>query len=120
MVYRKDPRAGYGEFEFNIEWFYQYLDERNEELIVCDCDINGNEISQETMEEREEFLEEQIEKAVWSYIVYKIFRFENSRMKLDYDNVYDCMYDRALDIMREKPCHYQLRNLDDEKDDGNP
>jgi hypothetical protein len=119
MVFRKDPRAGYCTIDFNIEWFYQYLDERGEELIITKTSATGYEYNEDDLNRRESCLEKYIERAVEYYIGYSVFGNKSKRIIMykevdlsGYDSVYDIMYDTMIDFLDENPDYYTLRAVD--------
>ncbi len=119
MVFRKDPRAGYCAIDFNIEHFYQYLDERGEELIMNrENPKTGYEYDENELEHRESTFEKYIERAVECYIGYSIFGNKNKRVILyqeydmaEYDNVYYLMYDVMLEFQEKYPNYFYLKKV---------
>jgi hypothetical protein len=120
MPYSKDIRCGEGWFNTNIAWFYQYLDEMNEELIVK-TDCCESEVVFHTKE-----LEEKIEEKVNDYISWKVFG--QTRNKLDEDDrlpedfepsssidtgargVWAYVYHHICLFIRRKPTWYELES----------
>jgi hypothetical protein len=121
MVYHTDPRAGFGWLDFNVAWFYQYLDDRGEELILKttenDCPLNKKELN-----EREKMLEKYIERAVNMWIDYAVFSKDRRKRIILYkeidlshfENVYEVMYDVLLEFIAKYPNYYTLRVINGE------
>jgi len=121
MVFRADPRAGYCKIDFNIEWFYQYLDERGEELIINRKWGTGIELTESELNDRENCLEKYIERAVDCWISYSVFGNKSKRIILykeidlsGYESVYDVMYNTMIDFINKNPDYYTLRMIDSE------
>jgi len=120
MVFRSDPRAGYGKFDFNVEWFYQYLDEREEELIIKTVDEKtGYEFSSDELLHRENVFEGYLERAVECWIGYSVFGNRSSRIILykDYDlsgyeSVWDVLYDVMLEFINKNPDYFTLKAVE--------
>ena len=120
MVFRSDPRAGYGKFDFNVEWFYQDLDERGEELIIKTVDEKtGKEFSSDELLHRENVFEGYLERAVECYIAYRIFGGRGTRIvcykEIDlsgYESVYDLLYDCLLDFLQTYPDYFTLKAVE--------
>lgn len=120
MVFRSDPRAGYCKIDFNIEWFYQYLDERGEELIITRInEKTGYEYNDDDLNRRQTCFEKYIERAVENYIGYAVFGGSNKRIILykeidlsGYESVYDAMYDTMMDFLATYPDYYTLKTVE--------
>lgn len=68
MPYSKDIRVGHGWFNTNINWFYDYLDNMSEELIVKSENFTPEEIKY-----HDNTLSEEIELRLNEYIHWKVF-----------------------------------------------
>jgi len=111
MPYSKDIRVGQGWFEVNVNWFYDYLDGMDEELIVSD-DFCESEVEYHTTE-----LEEEIERRVNEFISWNVF--DEERTKLDKDDllpsffpkdIWGYVYHHICLFIRRKPTWYTLRS----------
>lgn len=120
MVFRSDPRAGYFKIDFNIEWFYQYLDERGEELVITPTRFcSGYEYSEDELARRQLTLEKYIERAVEYWMAYKVFGNTSKRIILyteidmsDYESVYDLMYAIMIEFIQQNPDYFTLREVE--------
>ena len=120
MVFRSDPRAGYGKFDFNVEWFYQYLDERQEELIIKKTnEKTGYEYTEDELSQREAVFERYLERAVDCYIGFSIFGNKSTRIIFfreydlsGYESVWDLLYDCLLDFLNTYPDYFTLRAVE--------
>lgn len=120
MVFRTDPRAGYGKFDFNVEWFYQDLDDRNEELIIKTVDEKtGKDFTEAELSQRESVFERYLERAVDCYIAYRIFGGRDTRIifykEIDlsgYESVYELLYDCLLDFLQTYPDYFTLKAVE--------
>jgi hypothetical protein len=120
MPYCKDIRCGEGWFEVNVNSFYDYLENLDEELIVSD-DFCESEVIYHRLE-----LEEKIEEAVNEFIRWKVFNDESS--PLDKDDlppsffephssietgsrgIWVYVYHHICLFIRRKPTWYTLRS----------
>ena len=120
MVFRSDPRAGYCKVDFNVEWFYQYLDGRGEELVpVGRNPVTGYEFSVDELAFRERCLDKYLEKAVEYWIGYSVFGNKAPRIILyqeydmsDYDCVWDLLYDVMLEFINKNPDYFTLKQIE--------
>jgi hypothetical protein len=111
MPYSKDIRVGQGWFNTNVNWFYNYLDEMDEELIVkTDC-------CESEVAYHNNHLEEKIEEKVNDYISWKVFGEtrskldENDSLPEEYpDDVWGFVYDHICMFVKRKPTWYELRS----------
>lgn len=111
MPYSKDIRCGQGWFKTNVNWFYTYLDDMEEELIVkTDCCE-----SEYTYHNKE--MEELMEEKVNDYISWKVFGEtrnkldENDSLPSEYpDDVWGYVYDHVCMLVKRKPTWYELRS----------
>ena len=111
MVFMADPRAGYGTFEFNWNWFLEYLSERDMKL------VNKGKC-QEDEETNERRLFEVIDKAFYQWCVYKIFNHEIPGRHLSrYEHVYELLYDVLDEHVKKYKNDYKLCDIDEEDDD---
>jgi hypothetical protein len=118
MPYSKDIRVGQGWFNTNVNWFYNYLDEMDEELIVkTDC-------CESEVAYHNNHLEETIEEKVNEYISWKVFG--ETRNKLDEndtlpsyypDDVWGYVYDHIIMLIKRKPTWYELKSTLPEEED---
>jgi hypothetical protein len=120
MVFRSDPRAGYCKVDFNVEWFYQYLDERGEELVVTPTSETGYEFCADELAFRERCLDKYLERAVEFWIGYSVFGNKSPRIILykemdmsGYESVWDVMYDVMLEYIDKNPHHFTLKHIDE-------
>ena len=109
-----DPRAGYCEYDVNINWFFTYLDERCLELIQNEID----EIDEYVREQREDNLHLAIQTAAAAYIDYAVFGNKNTRCVFfqdftpsNYESVWDAMYEAMDRYITRYPDHYTLREI---------
>ena len=122
MPYSKDIRCGQGWFNTNVNWFYDYLDNMEEELIVktdfCQSDIKYHDNT----------LEEEIELRVNEYISWKVFGEQREKVDEDdslpedfEDDVWGYVYHHICTLVRRKPTWYEMRStLLEESDDEKP
>jgi hypothetical protein len=111
MPYSKDIRCGEGWFNTNIAWFYQYLEEMDEELIVK-TDHCESEVVYHTKE-----LEAMIEEKVNDYISWNVFGQtrnkldENDSLPEEYpDDVWGYVHDHLVMLIKRKPTWYELKS----------
>ena len=120
MVFRSDPRAGYLKIDFNVEWFYQMLDERGEELILKKTDEKtGKDFTEAELSQREAVFERYLERAVECYIAYRIFGGRDNRIifykEVDlsgYEDVYELLNDCLLDFLQTYPDYFTLQAVE--------
>jgi hypothetical protein len=120
MVFRSDPRAGYGKFDFNVEWFYQYLDERQEELVLKRTnEETGTEFTEEELLHRENVFERVLERSVEYWIGYSVFGNTSTRIILykevdlsGYESVWEVLYDSMLDFLQTHPDYFTLKAVE--------
>jgi len=120
MLHRSDPRAGYCKIDFNIEWFYQYLDERGEELVIKRInEKTGYEFSEDDLNRRQAVFERYIERAVDCWIGYSVFGNTATRIIFfreydlsGYESVWDVMYDCLIDFLQTYPDYYTLKAVE--------
>jgi len=119
MVFRSDPRAGYCTIDFNVEWFYQYLDDRGEQLVFKTMnDKKGYELDDDDIARREERFHQYLERAVECYIGYSIFGNKSKRIILyqeydmsHYDNIYYLLYDVMLEFQEKYPDYFTVEKI---------
>jgi len=95
MPYSADLRCSYFRMQFNIDWFYQMMSERNETIEFRPTQrVSGTE--DERTEYSRSMFHQHIEDAVYAFMSYKAFGhiIEGSRSDL-YENVWECMYEAA-------------------------
>ena len=120
MVFRSDPRAGYGKFDFNVEWFYQYLDEKGEELVpITTNPVTGYEFCEDELLSRETRLNKYLETAMDAWIGYCVFGNKAPRIILYqefdlscYNDVWGFLYDVMLHYLDKNPDHFTLRDVE--------
>ena len=120
MVFRSDPRAGFGVFDFNVEWFYQYLDERGEELILKTVDEKtGKDFTEAELSQREKVFHHYLERGVELWIGYSVFGNKEIRIihykeydMSGYENVWDVLYDCMIDFLAAYPDYFTLRAVE--------
>jgi len=85
MPYTKDPRCGAGWFEANVNSFFTYLDDHNNQIIVkqdfCESEVKYHN----------QVLEELIEEKMNEYISWHVFG--ERRNQLDEDDILPKLYD---------------------------
>jgi hypothetical protein len=133
MPYSKDIRCGQGWFKTNVNWFYNYLDEIDEEIVVktsykspLENDPELIDFSASETEYHNTTLEEEIELRVNEFISWKVF--DETRKKLDEEDllpeffedegIWKYVYHHICMLVRRKPTWYELRSTlpDDESD----
>ena len=134
MPYSKDIRCGEGWFKTNVNCFYNYLDEIDEELIVREKfrlpwqEENKPDIEWREVEFHRTHLEEQIEMRVNEFISWRVFN--ETRKKLDEDDmlpeefedvgIWSYVYHHICVVLRKRlPTWYELRStLPEEESDS--
>ena len=111
MVFMADPRAGYGTFEFNWNWFLEYLSERDMKLVN-----KGKCPEDEETNERKLFA--MVDRAFYQWCVYKLFTHKIPGSKVDgYETAYELLYDVVEEYIRKHPDDFKLCDVDDPEDD---
>jgi hypothetical protein len=118
MPFSKDIRVGQGWFNVNVNWFFEYLDGLDEEVIVKD-DFCPSEVKYHNNE-----FEGEIEFRVNEYISWKVFG--ETRNALDKDDllpdffdedIWGYVYHHICMLIRRKPTWYELKStLPDEEE----
>lgn len=126
MPHSKDLRCGQGWFDVNINYFYDYLDEKNQELIVSDTPEVATHNSlfttasavQRQVKYRDEYLNQQIEERVNEFIQYKVFDWERNPLDegdvlpSEYsDDIWGYVYYHITLLVYRKPNWYKLRDI---------
>ena len=120
MPYHKDSRCGPGWFEVNISHFYDYLDDRSEQLIVrgdFEIDLNTTFKYDRQLQYHDECLNEEIEQRLNEYISWKIFN--ETRNPLDegdllpdaFCNPWAYVYHHVSRLVARKPQWYLLQPI---------
>jgi hypothetical protein len=121
MPFSKDIRTGQGWFDTNVNWFFNYLDDLDEELIVKD-DFCPSEVKYHNNE-----LEERIESRVNEYISWKVFGENRKALDEDdrlpnffEDDVWGYVYHHICMFVRRKPTWYELKSTlpDEEREES--
>lgn len=102
MPYSKDLRIGHGWFNTNINWFYDYLDNMSEELIVKTENFTPEEIQY-----HDNTLSEEIELRLNEYIAWKVFG-ETRKKRND---VPECFNDEPPQEFDEDPYGYVYHHI---------
>jgi hypothetical protein len=112
MPYSKDIRCGSGWFEVNVNCFFDYLDDKGEELIVY-SNFCGPE-----RKYHNETLENEIEERVNEFIQYKVFGYErNPQDATDVlpsaysDHIWEYVYYHVARLANHKTDWYSLRSI---------
>ena len=115
MPYSKDIRCGWGFFDLNVNWFYDYLDRIGEELIVkTDCDGYSS---------HNELIEEMIENRANEFIDWVVFHqerkkdFENDDLPSEWakghkDDIWAYIYYHISRFVKLKPTWYELKEVE--------
>lgn len=117
MPYTKDSRCGPGWFEVNLSHFYDYLDDRSEELIVRGDFSADRKTYDAQLKFYDDVLNEEIEERANEYISWKIFN--ETRKPLDegdllpdaFCDVWAYVYHHVCRLVARKPIWYLLRNI---------
>jgi len=98
MPFHNDLRVGYFDFNFNMSWYYEFLTEREMEIVFpSSADDDDNERCR---------FENFIQRAFEKYIIAKIFcprgAEENEKINNDYDDVWEYVLDETYQYIKER------------------
>ena len=112
MVYESDPRAGYCDCDFNLSWYMEYLEERNEKLVnlgKTDEDKKINEIG----------LSNEIDPVFNRFVVWKVFGHKHHTL-LGIDasvSWYEVLDGVVQDFVQRNPDMWKLCDVDEDEDE---
>ena len=124
MPYSKDIRVGRGWFNTNVNWFYEYLDNMSEELIVETENFTPDEVKY-----HDNTLSEEIELRLNEYISWKVFgesvkeHYDLPQCFSDYvpsdfdEDPYGYVYHWILILVQKHKAWYKLRNINGEEEE---
>ena len=112
MVYESEPRAGYCECDFNLTWYKEYLEERNEKLVnlgKSEEDIKINEVG----------LYNEIDLVFTRFVVWKVFGFKHQALYgIDSsDSWYEVLDDVVEKFVERNPDMWKLCDVDEDEED---
>ena len=119
MPFSKDLRVGHGWFTTNINWFFDYLDNMSEELIVKTENYTPEEIKY-----HDDTLSEEIELRLNEYIAWKVFGVIRQKRndvpechrdllpKDNDENPYRYVYHHILILIEKHKDWYELRDIE--------
>ena len=115
MPYFADLRAGYGYFTLNVNWFWEYLSEQGEEIIINQFGITDEEIKNNT-KFYDNLIDKEIEEAFDEYIRYIIFDKPKGIINNDIDfyenDPFGYAYDKMIKFINKHPRVYEFKRID--------
>lgn len=124
MPYSKDVRCGQGWFETNLNCFWTYLEESQEEELITKSDFCESEVKYHDDE-----MSAQIEERVNEYISWMVFSEKREKLDKDdllpdsfEDDIWGYVYHHVCMYVRKHPTWYELRSTlpeEEEEDDSN-
>ena len=112
MVYESDPRAGYCDCDFNLSWYLQYLEERNEKL------VNLGE-SEEDIKRNEVGLYNEIDLVFNRFVAWKVFGHKHHTLLGidDGDSWYEVLDGVVAKFVERNPDMWKLCDVDEDEDE---